>query len=162
VSPHAQMVIGGIAVFLVFLTALVPIIGGFLQAHRDRQWTHLERIKALELGKHLPDDATTAQIKAAFGQVTESTDRGSLARKCYSTAIWVAFWGFMAASSHVGAGMSSTVVAVIAAWVGAVAVTAVICGTILASHVAEVPPHLPASKPATEADSFDVVASRGY
>jgi len=153
---------GFLGILGVLTICLVPIIGGFLQAHRERQWTHLERMKALEMGQEWPDDAAAARIKAAFGQASGSdNDRGALARKCFSTAIWVAFWGFIAASSSAGVGFGSGVAQTIAASVGAVGVTAVICGTILASRVPVTVQSASATKPQTDADAYDVVAGRG-
>ena len=160
---ESYLILGALGILGVFAICLVPIIGGFLQAHRERQWTHLERMKALELGQELPENAATARIKAAFGQAGSDTgtDRGSLARKCFSTAIWVAFWGFMAASSSAGIGLASGVAQTIAISVAAVGVTAVICGTILASRVPVTGPSVTAAKPQADADAYDVVASRG-
>ena len=73
----------GIVFGFVFLISLVAIVGGLLQARRERTLNHAERMKALELGRELPDDVATARIKAAFGQSSAPEDGGreSLASK---------------------------------------------------------------------------------
>jgi hypothetical protein len=146
--------IGGAAVI-----SLVAIFGGFMQVRRERMLTHAERMKALELGRSMPDDAATARIRAAFGKLTGSDEDASPSRKCFSTAIWVAFWGFMAAAS--GAAASTGVALGIAASVGAIGVTAIICGTVLAAKESATAPPIGSSKPRIEEDAFDVVSSRG-
>src|SRR5262245_42733288 len=76
----------------VFVIALVSIIGGFLHVRRERLLTHAERMKALELGREVPDSAAVARIKAAFGasaQADEDAGTWSPARKCFGVALWV-------------------------------------------------------------------------
>ena len=146
----------------VVLISLVAIIGGFLQCRRERLLDHRERMRALELGQEMPDDAATARIKAAFG-VSRNDDKGdwegSPARKCFSTTLWIAFWGFLAAGQ---AGAANRAVAVaIASSVGAVGVAGMIGGTILALRASAAPTSNSISKPAIDADAFDVVCSRG-
>jgi hypothetical protein len=161
-APNATMLLTGLLSGAI-LIALVAIVGGFLHSRRERLLTHRERMKALELGRFMPHDPATARIRAAIetgsGGGTEDA-QGSLARKCYSTALWIAFWGFIAAGQ---AGPTNPAVSiVIAGSVGAIGVAAMIGGTILASQArAEVTPQ-PGSvfKPAAEADEFDVVSSR--
>src|SRR4051794_2365969 len=99
------------------LIAVLAILGGFYIAIRERSLTHTERMKALELGRELPDGAAVARIKAAFGHKGGSDDDegGSSARKCFSTALWVAFWGFGAAAMHGGVGLNAGVAYAIAA-----------------------------------------------
>jgi hypothetical protein len=143
------------------LLGLAAIVGGFLHYRRERILTHQERMKALELGRELPDDAATARIKATFG-VGSSDDEGgsqSLARKCFSTALWVGFWGFLAASQ--GGWVHTGIAVAIAGSVGAIGVTAMICGTILAMRMPSAPPPGVATKSVIESDAFDVVSSRG-
>ena len=53
------VVLGGVFVFVLLMT-MVPIVGGLLHAHRERQLLHAERMKALELGIVLPENATSA------------------------------------------------------------------------------------------------------
>jgi hypothetical protein len=149
--------IGGV----IFISA-VAIVGGFLHYRRERLLTHAERMKALELGREMPEDAATARIKAAFGvQSSEEKqeDQGSLARKCFSTALWVAFWGFLAASQ--GAWVNHSLGIAIGASVAAVGVTACICGTILALRGPAGQTTAPLAKESTDADVFDVVSRRG-
>lgn len=150
-------VVGGVV-----LVSLVAIIGGFLQCRRERLLDHRERMKALELGRDVPDNAATARIKAAFGlpQGDDKEDgERSPARKCFSTTLWIAFWGFLAVGQ---AGAASQGVAIaIAGSVGAVGVAGMICGTILAYRPPAAPTFDPISKPAIETDAFDVVSCRG-
>jgi len=154
----------GISLGFVFLISLVPIIGGFLHARRERTLIHAERMKALDLGREMPDDVATARIKAAFGKSSASDESGkgeSLAAKCFSTALWVAFWGFAAAAGLGGSQVSTGVAYAIAASAGAIGVTAMICGAILGARppVAAVPGRF--SKPRVEDDALDVVSCRG-
>ena len=115
-----------------FLISLVSIVGGFQHAKRVRLLTHEERMKALELGRELPTDEPVAPSGG------ESKPE-SLPRKCFSTAFWVGFGGFIAAASQgftpaAGLGIAGHGIAIaIAASTGAIGVTALICGTILAA-----------------------------
>jgi hypothetical protein len=159
-----QVLVGGMVGGAVVLISLVAIVGGFLQCRRERLLTHAERMKALELGQSMPDDAATARIKAVYRAASRTDDEegGTLARKCFTTGFWVAFWGFLAAAGHGSAGASPGVAYVIAASTGAIGVTAVICGTILAARVpAEGTSRFAPTKPVTESDAFDVVSRRG-
>ncbi|MFI5458829.1 MAG: hypothetical protein ACHRXM_25655 [Isosphaerales bacterium] len=138
-----------------FLIALVAIIGGFLHYRRERYLSHQERMKALDLGREMPDHAATARIKAAFGTLSggdKEEESGSLSRKCYSTALWVAFWGFLAASQ--GGWVNHAIAIAIASSAGAIGVTGMICGTILAVRSPAEAAHRPVSKPAIEADAL--------
>ena len=144
------------------LVALVAIIGGYVHYRRERLLTHQERMKALELGREMPDDAATARIKAAFGTSSSSSDDDtseSLPRKVFTTALWVAFWGFLAASQ--GGTANYAIAIAIAASTGAIGVVAVICGTILALRASPTPTQTHMSKPTTESDAYDVVSRRG-
>ena len=149
----------------VFLLVMIPIVGGLMYARRERLLTHAERMKALELGKALPDYATTARIKAAMGQATEDEtgSTGPLAGKCFSTAVWVAFWGFAAAAGLGGAAVSPGVAYAIAAATGAIGVSAVICGSILSWQVTRAAgcANDHGKRQTDEADAFDVVSCRG-
>ncbi len=150
---------------MLFLLTVIPIVGGFIYAHRERALTHAERMKALELGAELPDRAATARIKAALGQPTGEVDGGkdSPSRRCFSTAVWVAFWGFAAAAGLGGADVNTGVAYAIASSAGAIGVTAVICGTVLASRSAHAAyDAINHAKHANDdADAFDVVSCRG-
>jgi hypothetical protein len=156
------------------LVGLVAIVGGFLQNRRERLLTHQERLKALELGREIPDDAATARLKAVRG-VTASDEKGdssattesaigAAAGKCYSTALWVAFWGFLFAGQNAMTGNSRTAMAVaiaIAASVGAIGVTSMICGTLLAMRTPVPRDQSATGKSAFDSDALDVVSRRG-
>lgn len=144
------------------LVALVAIVGGFLHYRRERLLTHAERMKALEMGREMPDDAATARIRAAFGTLSSGDKDGepeSLPRKCYSTALWVAFWGFLAASQ--GGWVNQSIAIAIAASVAAIGVTAFVCGTVLAARTHTGPTAASFRKERIDADAFDVVSRRG-
>src|SRR5262249_30731954 len=116
------------------LIGLVATVGGLLHYRRERLLTHHERMKALEEGRDLPDDGATARLQTTFGasRGDDGNDTRSLARKCFATPLWVAFWAFVFASQM---GPAHTGIAVaIAASAGAIGVTALICGTILATR----------------------------
>jgi hypothetical protein len=156
------------------LIGVVSIIGGLLQARRERILTHQERMKALELGRAMPVDEGTEPFKATSGTVSsdveavvtapsvEGSQGVSLARKCFSTAFWVGFWGFLAAGGQGGAPNPEVAIAIaIAAAAGSIGVTALICGTILATREPSARAARAASKPYVESDAFDVVSRRG-
>jgi hypothetical protein len=147
----------------VFVVALISILGGFIHARRERQLTHAERLKALEWGIVLPDGAARAQTVAVKSALPEfdASSRQALARKLYSTAIWVAFWGFSAAAGLGGANLNAGVAYAIAASTGAIGVAAVICGTVLAARVPVADHSESYAKSLTDADAFDVVSCRG-
>jgi hypothetical protein len=157
----AMTSIGGL-----MLLGLVGTIGGFLHYRRERLLLNQERMKALELGRQPPDDPETARVKAMYG-ARSSRDEArsrSLARKCFNTALGVGCVGFGTAilPGLLPFGFANTdVVIAIAASAGAIGVTAIICGTILALRMPSEPPPMGASKPAVESDAFDVVSSRG-
>jgi hypothetical protein len=148
----------------VVVIALVAIIGGFLHSRRERLMTHAERMKALELGRDLPEDACTSRLKSARGGATNQneSEESLLARKCFSTALWIALIGFPS-TIQVGSQGVAIVVAIAA---GAACMTATICGTVLASRELsnarerrdEAGPNL---KPMADPDAYDVVARRG-
>jgi hypothetical protein len=150
---------------MLFLLTVIPIVGGLIYAHRERVLTHTERMKALELGAELPDRAATARIKATLGQPTREDDGGkeSLARRCFSTAVWVAFWGFAAAAGLGGADVNAGIAYAIASSAGAIGVTAIICGTVLASRPTQsaYDSNNHAKHATDDADAFDVVSCRG-
>jgi hypothetical protein len=89
---------------------------------------------------------------------------GTLSHKAFSTAFWVPFWGFAAAGGGVSMGLSPANVAVpiaIAVSAGAIGVTAVICGTILALHAPHAGRSSAQQKTAIDGDALDVVSRRG-
>ena len=163
------------------LIALVALVGGFAHTRRERLLTHQERMKALELGRDIPDDAATARMKVAWGadSAAEKADSrgqkadartsneitsGTLSRKCISTAVWVAFWGFLFAGQNNVTNSTPSAMAVsiaIAASAGAIGVTAVICGTILAMRTPAAGTQTRSLKKEFESDALDVVSRRG-
>jgi hypothetical protein len=148
----------------VFVLSIVPIVGGLLHARRERTLVHAERMKALELSRELPDDVATARIQAAFGQVPapdKSVEEESLPAKCFSTAFWVAFWGFAGAAGLGGSNVSPGVAYAIAASTGAIGVTAMICGAILGARASAVSIPTRSAKHTIEDDALDVVSCRG-
>jgi hypothetical protein len=159
----------GLVVFLgsVFWLGLVAIIGGFLHGRRERMLTHTERMKALEMGLPLPDAPDVARLKAIHGtggssdEEVGATPQLSLARTCYKTALWVAFWGFLFSAQGSVMNFANGVALAVGISTGAVCVTCVICGTILAAR-APAPYSMPHhAKHQTDPDVFDVVGRRG-
>ncbi len=145
------------------LIGIVSIFGGFLHTRRERLLTHAERMKALELGRDVANERDGTQ-SAKSADDDKAEDSASLPRKCFSTAFWVAFWGFLAASSGgiTGErGVNPSIAIAIAAAVAAVGVTSVICGTILAVRTSPGSARMPSSKAAIDADALDVVSRRG-
>jgi hypothetical protein len=134
--PNELMTLG-ILIGGLTLVALVSCIGGFLHYRRERMLMHAERMKALELGRDLPDDPETAKIKAA-AQARAARQSGlgetTLAARCFSTT------GYVCGTGFVFAFLSNTTSALaIASATGAIGVTGIICGTILASKAATEP-----------------------
>ncbi len=136
-----SVIAGGVFGGLLFI-GLIACIGGFLHGRRERLLIHAERMKALELGRELPDDPATARLKAI--QTTESGDASiqpvspsepkSLASKCYSTTSYACGTGFVFAFL---AASNQAVAIAIAAATGAIGVAGMICGTILAAKMPE-------------------------
>jgi hypothetical protein len=153
-----SLLIGG-----VLLIGLVSIIGGLLYSRRTRLLTHQERMKALELGRAMPDaPALSAASVEDEGASTDTSDGASLARKCFSTTLWVGIAGFVAASGLPDTAKPDVAVAVaIAASAGAIGVTAMICGTILALKTPKAVAPKASGKPVVESDAFDVVSHPG-
>jgi len=111
------------------LIGLVAIIGGFLHARSKRLLAHAERMKALELGRGLPPDEATALAAPSADSAARSP-----ADQCFSVAGKVGFWGFVFAVGATTQGSSNLGVAIaIAAATGAIGVTSVICGAVLAA-----------------------------
>jgi hypothetical protein len=153
--PIVTVVMGSLIVLV-----LVPVVGGLLHCRRERLLTHQERMRALELGHELPEVAACrSKLNLASSWVGAQRAGRSLAPKCFSTTLWVAFWGFVFAS-QVGWERAGVAVA-IASSAGAIGVTAMICGTILALRMPVIPISTGADKPVVESDAFDVVSSRG-
>ena len=129
-----NMLLGGLLGGMV-LIILVAILGGFLHSRRERLLAHAERMKALEMGLDMPDDAATARIKAVYGVAEKSESASgepkSLAVQCFSQTGYICGAGFFFAMV---AGSSHGVAYAMAAATGAIGVTGMICGTILASR----------------------------
>jgi hypothetical protein len=127
----AEVVIFGV-VGGVVLIGLIAIVGGFLHSRRQQQLAHVERMKALELGREVPDEVGVARAKA----VAEAAEEKSYAGKCFSTTGHACFWGFLfavGAAAKEGGDAPGAAYAIAAA-AGAVGVTGLICGTVLASR----------------------------
>jgi hypothetical protein len=161
-SWNDSIVLGGFLLFVCVIT-LVSIVGGFIHSRRERLLTHAERLKALEWGIVLTEDGTAARTSTAptLSSTSDAGSRESLARKCFSTTLWVAFWGFVAAAGLGKADVGAGVAYAIAASAGAIGVTATICGTILAARAPAAASSDAYSKPTTDADAYDVVSCRG-
>jgi hypothetical protein len=123
----------------VILVGLVAIVGGFLHTRRERLLTHQERMKALELGREVPEDPAVARAKVANAQFREALGAGtekSYAGKCFSATGHACFWGFLfaiGAAAKEGGNAPGAAYAIAAA-AGAIGVTGLICGTVLASR----------------------------
>ncbi len=115
---------------------LVPIIGGFLHYRREPLlYPHrADEARRSRWGRDLPDDSATARVKAVYGSPDkpEGAPSGekSLAVQCYTTTGWVAGLGLLFAMQASG---NPGVAYAIAASAGAIGVTGMICGTVLAS-----------------------------
>jgi hypothetical protein len=145
----------------VTLVALTAIIGGFLHVRRERYLTHTERMKALELGREMPDNAAGTRARTS-AVAKDAGGEDSLTRKCFSTIIWVVLFGFGASVQTA----NSAVSVAIASAAGAVCVTALICGTILAIHERTVARRSGRyarfdHKFTSDPDAYDVVSQRG-
>jgi hypothetical protein len=145
VMDIAGIILGYVAVIGGLSIAPIAIIVGNRQQQRKRELEHIERMKALEYGRTLPQDEpwlSPMKIGALIGIVVPI---GAFLLAGLTTA---------RAGFHDGI------------WVATVLVgsAAVICGTILvmASFRSPAAPSEPAVvKPYVEEDAYDVVASRG-
>ncbi len=120
---------------------IVPVVLGLRHAKLDRELEHAERMRALEMGRTLPQDEawwTPARISVTIGA-------------------GVPIGVFLCAVMAIGlVGYREGI------WVGAMAVgvTAVVCGTFLAAKSFNSRAFDPV-KPMMDADVFDVAGSRG-
>ncbi len=141
----AGIVLGYIAVIGGLSIAPLAIIVGCRLKQRIRELEHIERMKALEFGRSLPQDEpwlSPTKIGAAIGILVPiaafSAACTATQQAGYNEKIWLA-----------------------AAIVG---VAGVICGPILVvfslKHPAA-PTESPQAKPYVEEDAYDVVSSRG-
>ncbi len=135
--------LGGVVLILFTLICVV-----FTHFQEERKLTHAERIKALEMGQTLPDDPETARIKARAARLAAARSTGSsgvsksLAYHCYSVTGYICGGGFFFAILVGG----STAYALASA-AGAIGVTGMICGTILATKEVRSEPSMTTSKP---------------
>jgi MFS family permease len=144
-----------LAVFTGSIAALLglcvmPIVMGFRAERRKRECEHLERMKALELGRRLPGEEVKArwavpyQIAVSIGSGVPGTAFGCAWLATMTTGYHEAMW----------------IAAAIAGLGGA------ICGTILAATVYTKSGSMmdemePTGKPYVHEDAYDVVSSRG-
>jgi hypothetical protein len=159
----------GLGLFLgsLLFIGFVAMIGGFLHARKERLLTHAERMKAIEMGQPLlevtkpnPGVEAAKAAKAFAALEPEVHPQVALARKCFGSIAWVAFWGFVFAAPS--SASSKEVAMTIAISTGAIGVTLAICGTILASRVSTTPAAFPSAyKPVSDPDAFDVAGRRG-
>jgi len=123
-----SLIAGGI------LICLVAVVGGLLHGRSNRLLAHAERMKALEMGRDLPSEAATARGRGIAGMDADQPDRPA-ADKCFSVAGKACLLGFVFAVGAANSGSNGYAVAIaIAAATGAIGVTSVICGTVLAAR----------------------------
>jgi hypothetical protein len=118
------------------LIALIAIVGGFLHSRRQQLMAHQERMKALELGREVPDEIGVARAKAVASAGAGAAEERSYAGKCFSTTGYACFFGFLFAAGAAAkeGGDAPGAAYAIAAAAGAVGVTGLICGTVLAAR----------------------------
>ncbi len=146
----AGIIAGGVVLVLMIVVGL-PVVLSMRQAARNREFEHAERLKALELGRPLPGDPATD------GATTHRDNR---------IGLWVPLGALgIALGAMNSTGDSTAAVVVIWAAAGAVGVTGVICGTILAmrapSPAVPAPRSLFPTKAPAEDDAVDTVSRRG-
>lgn len=141
----AGITLGYIAVIGGLLFGAIPITFHFRHERRKRELEHLERMRALELGRRLPQDEpwlSPAKIGALIGVVVPI---GAFVPAWLTTQL---------------AGYHETI------WIAAamVGLAAVICGSILVASSLKkeaTPSESAFPKPYVEEDAYDVVSSRG-
>jgi hypothetical protein len=115
---------------------LVAVVMGILHSRRLRLLTHAERMKALELGREIPDDDALARLKAVCSPIQGSADKAepvslsALARRCFSVALWVPI-ASVGLSLMFGREQAAGDFVLWAA-VGVIATASIICGSNLA------------------------------
>ena len=134
------------SVAVLMIVVALPVVLSMRQAAKDRELLHAERLKALEMGRPLPGEATTQSSAGATG-----------------VGVWVPICAFgiaLAATQH----SENSQAADFAAWIsaGCVGVTGVICGTILTLHNAMKDGQSAPAKPQFEEHEIDTVSSRGF
>lgn len=130
-----------IAVLSICGVAGVAIVLHFRGQHRKRELEHIERLRAFELGRSLPQDVPWLS----------PTKIGA------SIAIAVPIVGFVTALLSLSDGFHEEV------WLAAcsVGVTAVISGSVLVGFALKKDAGPSVDKPMVEEDAYDVVSSRG-
>lgn len=150
----AGIIVGGIILALL-ITVGLPVVLSFRHSARRREFEHAERMKALEVGRPW-----------SSADPVEPASADSSDNKAITLGIWVPLGALgiaLAASSSHGPGNPAGWTIWLAA--GAVGVTGVICGTILAlrspsSGIATRPIGNDA-KAMVDDDAFDTVSRRG-
>lgn len=133
--PALLIPLAGMAVPLI----LVPTIIAMKQAQRKREWEHLERMKALELGRPLPCTQVWPALAAIFiGAIMP-------------IGVFVVSWLALTKSSGFGF-EAATVVGICGVWVG---------GSLGKRLFAEKTNRSVAEKFQGDPDAFDVVGRRG-
>ena len=141
----AGLVLGFIAVIGGLSIGTLAIILGIRHDRRKREMEHVERMKALELGRTLPQDEpwlSPAKLAALIGGVVPLGAFVSVGTATTSSGFHEEMW--LAASS--------------------VGVTAVIAGSfvaVLSSRSRKTSGPVGVVKPYVEEDAYDVVSSRG-
>jgi hypothetical protein len=152
---ETAIIAGAVVLGLLILVGL-PVLLGIRHSQRQRELEHIERMKALELGRTLP-----GEIEPGSSEQTASV---SAPGKSIAVAVPLGALGiaWLASSTPWSAGLAGTMIWGSAAVVG---VAGVICGTIL---ILRSQPALPQpqymhhdQKPAHDPDTYDVASRRG-
>jgi hypothetical protein len=147
----AAVIVTGILLGLLVVVGL-PVSLGLRHAARERELEHTERMKALELGRPWPGETAARHASASSKAVT--------------LGVWVPLGALgiaLAATSGPGGFRHDATFVWLAA--GAVGLSGVVCGTMLALRESasgvSPPPPVNAVKGALDADALDVVSRRG-
>ncbi len=133
-------------IILVTLIVVVPVVSGLRHAARERQLEHIERLKALEMGRPMPGDApwwSPGRVAVTIGAGVPIGVFG---------VVWLAILTTGTDGSF--------------AWpaAGGVSLAAVICGTILAVHLPQqsiAQNQSRIEKPAFDPDAYDIAGHHG-
>ena len=124
----------------------LPVVLGIRSEMRKREMEHTERMRAIELGRPLPGEGGWSSLGRLALAIGAGVPLGTLGI------------GWLAAVS------TGEAIAFLWPSAGAVGVTAVICGTVLAARMpreaARIGPD-PHAKPAFDPDAYDAIAHRG-
>src|SRR5262245_40329770 len=150
----AWIITGGILFGLLIVVGL-PVVLGIRMSARHRELEHLERMKALELGRPWPGE-TLAETEAHAGSSSERSAK---------IGVWVPLGALGIAFVATPIISNRADMTHMAIWISAAAVgvTGVICGTILAMRTPQAPPPIShaAFKPPLEDDALDIVSRGG-